>query len=78
MKHQSTFYSQIDIELANIYSEDDWENLTSKTIKTNMGNLEVNIEKLNTSEFETEILQVEFQLQDLTKTSSLERSVYYE
>ena len=77
MTQQSTFYSQIDIELANIYFEDDWDNLENKTTKTKVGDLQVNIENQGVSEFNTEMLEVEFQLKELTKTLNLERSVYY-
>lgn len=78
MIQQSTFYSHIDIELANIYSEDNWDNLENKTTKTDTGDLLINIEKKDVSEFNTKVIEVEFKLKELTKTLNLERSVYYD
>lgn len=76
MTKKTTFYTHIDNELAYMYSMDNWDNLEeTKNVDTGKGVIEVKITPQGVSEFDTEVIQVNFELEELGKELQLERSV---
>lgn len=65
-------------QIANIYNTSDWETLQNETISTKYGDMTIAYEFKGTTEFQTNQLDVNFELNDKEERYSLERSVYYE
>lgn len=73
---ETTFYAHIDTELTNLYSEE-WD-YQDKIIETKTGPIEMAIENLGRTEYNTNSIEVTFKQGELEKTYKLERSEYYE
>lgn len=65
-------------EVAHVYNVQDWETLESKVVETEYGNMEIEYEFQEETEFKTDKLELIFKINANQERYSLERSVYYE
>lgn len=85
MVKKETFYSHVDTELSELYSNE-WT-FNDKVIETKVGDLTVNLEDLGVNEYDTRVMKVNFEMKDMDKSFKmkdlkqsfeLERSQYYD
>lgn len=65
-------------KLAEVNNADSWETLTNESVITDYGAMIISYDFKGVTEFETNKLNVTFELNEELETYSLERSVYYE
>lgn len=68
----------INNHIANIYNNNDWETLEGQIITTDYGEILVEYEPVEITEFSTKKLNLTFEFNGELQTYELERSVYHE